>query len=133
VEMCWPRVGEANPLFSVYIALWRSTALAIIYNVVGRQRNLGLPPNKITWLVSWGRTHEVYQIYRTEHWTRIDLKCLTWNKWLVKVQNCQIQDMELSQDKFYFHSGKSFYLFSFSRIYQSNTPQVYKITEVLLI
>ena len=40
--MCWPRVGEANPLFSVYIALWRSTALAIIYNVVGRQRNLGL-------------------------------------------------------------------------------------------
>jgi hypothetical protein len=21
--MCWPRVGEANPLFSVYIALWR--------------------------------------------------------------------------------------------------------------
>jgi hypothetical protein len=29
-------------LFSVYIALWRSTALAIIYNVVGRQRNLGL-------------------------------------------------------------------------------------------
>ena len=40
--MCWPRVGETNPLFSVYIALWRSTALAIIYNVVGRQRNLGL-------------------------------------------------------------------------------------------
>ena len=40
--MCWPRVGEANPLFSVYIALWCSTALAIIYNVVGRQRNLGL-------------------------------------------------------------------------------------------
>jgi hypothetical protein len=34
--------------------------------------------------------------------------------------------MELSQDTFYFHSGKSFYLFSFSRIYQSNTPQVYK-------
>jgi hypothetical protein len=27
---------------NVYIALWRSTALAIIYNVVGRQRNLGL-------------------------------------------------------------------------------------------
>jgi hypothetical protein len=45
---------------------------------------------------------------------------------LVKVQNCQIQNMELSQDTFYFHSGKSFYLFSFSRIYQSNTPQVYK-------
>ena len=43
--MCWPRVGEANPLFSVYIALWRSTALAIIYNVVGRQRNLGLMKN----------------------------------------------------------------------------------------
>ena len=40
--MYWPRVREANPLFSVYIALWRSTALAIIYNVVGRQRNLGL-------------------------------------------------------------------------------------------
>jgi hypothetical protein len=38
----WPRAGEANQLFSVYIALWRSTALAIIYNVVGRQRNLGL-------------------------------------------------------------------------------------------
>ena len=36
------RVGEANPLFSVYIALWRSTALSMIYNVVGRQRNLGL-------------------------------------------------------------------------------------------
>ena len=43
--MCWPRVGEANPLFSVYIALWRSTALAIIYNVFGRQRNLGLMKN----------------------------------------------------------------------------------------
>jgi hypothetical protein len=40
--MCWPRVGEANPLFPVCIALWRSTALAKIYNVVGRQRNLGL-------------------------------------------------------------------------------------------
>ena len=40
--MCWPRVGEANRLFSVYFALLRSTALAIIYNVVGRQRNLGL-------------------------------------------------------------------------------------------
>jgi hypothetical protein len=37
-----PRAGEANQLFSVYIVLWRSTALAIIYNVVGRQRNLGL-------------------------------------------------------------------------------------------
>jgi hypothetical protein len=22
--MCWPRVGEANPLFSVYIALWNN-------------------------------------------------------------------------------------------------------------
>jgi hypothetical protein len=31
----------------------------------------------------------------------------------------------------YFYSGKSFYLFPFSRIYQSNTPQVYKTTEVL--
>ena len=40
--MCRPRAGEANQLFSVYIALWRPTALAIIYNVVGRQRNLGL-------------------------------------------------------------------------------------------
>jgi hypothetical protein len=40
--MCWHRVGEANPLFSVCIALWRPTALAKIYNVVGRQRNLGL-------------------------------------------------------------------------------------------
>ena len=40
--MCWPRVGEANPLFSLCIALWRPTALAIIYNVVRRQRNLGL-------------------------------------------------------------------------------------------
>ena len=39
--MCWPRVGEANPLFSVCIALWRPTALAKIYNAVGRQRNLG--------------------------------------------------------------------------------------------
>jgi hypothetical protein len=38
------------------------------------------------------------------------------NKWLMKVQNCQIQDMELSQDTFYFLSGKSFYLFSFRRI-----------------
>ena len=41
--MCWPRVGEANPLFSVCIALWRPTALAKIYNAVGRQRNLELP------------------------------------------------------------------------------------------
>jgi hypothetical protein len=40
--MCRPRAGEVNQLFSVYIALWRSTALAIIYNVVERQRNLGL-------------------------------------------------------------------------------------------
>jgi hypothetical protein len=40
--MCRPRAGEANQLCSVYIALWRSTALAKIYNVVGRQRNLGL-------------------------------------------------------------------------------------------
>ena len=40
--MCEPRAGEANQLFSVYIALWHSTALAIIYNVVGRHRNLGL-------------------------------------------------------------------------------------------
>ena len=40
--MCRPRAGEANQLFSVYIALWRPSALAIIYNVVGRQRNLGL-------------------------------------------------------------------------------------------
>jgi hypothetical protein len=40
--MCRPRVGEANQLFSVYIALWRLTALAMIYNVVRRQRNLGL-------------------------------------------------------------------------------------------
>jgi hypothetical protein len=40
--MCWPRVGEANPLFPVCIALWRPTALAKIYNVVGKQRNLGL-------------------------------------------------------------------------------------------
>ena len=32
-----------------------------------------------------------------------------------------------------FPLGKSFYLFSFSRIYQSNTPQDYKSTEVLLI
>ena len=39
--------------------------------------------------------------------------------------------MELSQDTFYFHSGKSFYLFSFRRIYQSNTPQVYKRTVAL--
>ena len=40
--MCRPRAGEANQLFSVYIALWCPTALAIIYNVVGLQRNLGL-------------------------------------------------------------------------------------------
>ena len=40
--MCRPRAGEANQLFSLDIALWHSTALAIIYNVVGRQRNLGL-------------------------------------------------------------------------------------------
>jgi hypothetical protein len=26
VEICRPRAGEANPLFSVYIALWRPTA-----------------------------------------------------------------------------------------------------------
>ena len=71
-------------------------------------------------------THEVYQIYRSEHWTRIDVLSLIWNEWLVKVHNCQIQDVELSQDKFNFHSGKSFYLFSFSRIYQSNTMQDYK-------
>ena len=49
----------------------------------------------------------------------------------MKVQNCQIQDMELSQNTFYFHSGKSFYLFPFRRIYQSNTPQVYKRTVAL--
>jgi hypothetical protein len=28
VEMCWPRVGEANPLFSVRITLCRWTATA---------------------------------------------------------------------------------------------------------
>ena len=28
--MCWPRVGEANPLFSVCITLWRWTATATL-------------------------------------------------------------------------------------------------------
>jgi hypothetical protein len=40
--MCRPRVGEANPLFSLCRALWRPTALAKRKKVVGRQRNLGL-------------------------------------------------------------------------------------------
>ena len=50
--MCWRRVGEANPLFSVCIALWRPIALAIIYNVVGRQRNLGLDGTVMTQMMS---------------------------------------------------------------------------------
>ena len=63
--MCWPRVGEANPLFSVYIALWRSTALAIIYNVVGRQRNLGLPGG-VPWGLDWQNGNYTYRIQNTE-------------------------------------------------------------------
>jgi hypothetical protein len=42
VEMCRPRVGEANPLFSVCRALWRPTVTASKKKVVRRQRNLGL-------------------------------------------------------------------------------------------
>ena len=42
MEICRPRVGEANPLVSVCRALWRPTALAKKNNAVGRQRNLGL-------------------------------------------------------------------------------------------
>ena len=41
--MCWPRVGEANPLFSVYSTLCRWTATSNFINAVKRQRNLGLP------------------------------------------------------------------------------------------
>jgi hypothetical protein len=40
--MCRPRVGEANPLFSVCRALWRPTATASRKKPVGRQRNLVL-------------------------------------------------------------------------------------------
>ena len=40
--MCWPRVGEANPLFSVYSTLCRWTATSNFINAIKRQRNLGL-------------------------------------------------------------------------------------------
>jgi hypothetical protein len=40
--MCWPRIGEANPLFSVYSTLCRWTATSNFINAVKRQRNLGL-------------------------------------------------------------------------------------------
>jgi hypothetical protein len=39
--MCRPRVGEANPLFSLCRALWRPTALLKITKAVALQRNLG--------------------------------------------------------------------------------------------
>ena len=44
--MCWPRVGEANPLFSVYSTLCRWTATSNFINAVKRQRNLGLDGHK---------------------------------------------------------------------------------------
>jgi hypothetical protein len=40
--MCWPRVGEANALFSVYSTLCRWTTTSNFINAVKRQRNLGL-------------------------------------------------------------------------------------------
>ena len=58
--MCRPRVGEANPLFSVCIALWRPTALAKIYNAVGRQRNLGLYDK---WQVMMGGKKQISTFY----------------------------------------------------------------------
>ena len=70
--MCRPRAGEANQLFSVYIALWRPTALAIIYNVVGRQRNLGLVNcrnwkwdfelSQIKWDKNWNDNREIIEV-----------------------------------------------------------------------
>ena len=42
VEMCWPRVGEANPLFSIYSTLCRWTATNNFINAVKRKRNLGI-------------------------------------------------------------------------------------------
>ena len=57
--MCRPRVGEANQLFSVCIALWRPTALAKIYNAVGRQRNLGLALSRKFWTLFKIKTDQV--------------------------------------------------------------------------
>ena len=57
--MCRPRAGEANQLFSVYIALWPPTALAKIYNVVRRQRNLGL-----LFIMPWSKWFHLISLFR---------------------------------------------------------------------
>jgi hypothetical protein len=51
--------GWRNQLFSVCIALWRPTALAKIYNAVGRQRNLGLALSRKFWTLFKIKTDQV--------------------------------------------------------------------------
>ena len=55
--MCWPRVGEANPLFYVYSTLCRWTATSNFINAVKRQRNLGL-----------GNTHHIFIDWHRDDW-----------------------------------------------------------------
>jgi hypothetical protein len=50
VDDCWPRVGEANPLFSVCITLWRWTATATL-SMPLNDRGISVPNRVDTHLV----------------------------------------------------------------------------------
>jgi hypothetical protein len=80
--MCWPRVGEANPLFSVYSTLCRWTATSNFINAVKRKRNLGLGARMITFHTTLPRIQpwiKVLSIFYYDNLGKQDNIKLSWS------------------------------------------------------
>jgi hypothetical protein len=77
--MCWPRVGEANPLFSVYSTLCRWTATSNFINAVKRQRNItNFILDEIKRSISISVYYGWKRSIKNGRWREIYLKIIFW-------------------------------------------------------